>query len=871
MLSLLKLNQTNLVCFLESTSSGDIWKVIIIEEGLSKNGKYYTKEALQNAIPLFEKSKVCFYEWQDKHYDHIPLTIEKIRPEGFPLQTAGYLDNVKYETIKVEGREVSGLTGSLHLLENNSKVKDLKNMLVNAWQKGLKNFLGLSINAEGPSSVRMLNGQPVTVVNGISKVFSTDFVTQPAAGGGLLKIIESLNIKGGVEQMFKKILEALQAWNPKLLESVDIANITEEEVISIFEALVKTAKEKKSDKCKELEGIVKHLKDKKYDEAERLLNEVIKMKEMTDEELVKAPDNTLSPEQLKKKQLLLKAQSDAANAGQTEAKKKQEEIDKKSKDLEARISEIDTQLKTRECKEMLELALGESNLPEPIKNKIRNTFKNKITKEAEIKESIKGERDTLAQLIESKAVMDFGDVEGTFVERAPVTRLQASLDLMLGVKPTEAEKEKYKDIDGFTSLREAYVAYTDDPGITGRLGPKAISRLSEALDDNTSLAYALGYSMQRRMLPEYKGVPELWKKIAVSTPIKDFKLQERIQWGGFGVLPTVQAARTVAGTPIDSETPSYPELGFPADQEATYAVATKGGIITITRRMIIDDDLKVLSAIPKKVGKAAGYTLNQFVFDLMIGYGASGINTATIYDKDYAGSATVLYVANHKNYRTGALGYDNLQDLLNDMWYQCELGYKTDVTTEQSASSTALIVTTTAYIKAGDYLWLDGEIERVDSVTNTTTLVVTRGLFNTTGAIHYILGDVRKVSQFLALEKPILWVPRSLNGTALALQNSDKNPENAEGGINTLKGQFEVQQSPFLRGDENNYYLSAKPGDVEGIEIGFLNGKEEPEILVQDQPTQGNVFLYDTIRYKVRHEYGGAVVDFRAFAGAIVS
>jgi hypothetical protein len=839
---------------------------MIIEEGLSKNGKYYTKEALQRSIPLFEKSKVCFYEWKDSHFDHVPLSIEKIRPEGFPLQTAGYLDNVKYETVKIEGREVTGLTGSLHLLEENSKVKELKQMLVNAWQKGLKNFLGLSINAEGPSNVRMLNGQPVTVVSGITKVFSTDFVTQPAAGGGLLKIIESLNQTGGSEKMFKKFLEALKAWNPKLLESADIANITEEEVISIFESLVKEAKEKKSSKEKELEAIVAKMKDKKYDEAEKLLAEVVKMKEMTDEELMKTPDEQCSPEQLKKKKELVKAQADANN--QTEAQKKQAEIDKKNKDLEAKLADIDNQLKVRECKEMLELALGESNLPEPIKGKIRNSFKSKIFKESELKEAIKSERETLAKLIESKAVIDFGgEIEGTFVEREPVTRLQASLDLMLGYHPAEAEKDKYKDIDGFRSLREAYVAYTDDPGVTGMLGPKALARLREAYDGDGSFTYALGYSMQRRMLPEYRAIPELWRKIAVTTPIKDFKLQERIQWGGFGVLPTVQAARTVAGTPIDTATPTYPELGFPADTEATYAVMTKGGLITITRRMIIDDDLKVLTGIPKRVGKAAGYTLNQFVFDLMIGYGASGINTATIYD------TAVLYIAAHKNYRTGALGYDNLQDLLNDMWYQCELGYKTDVATQLEAAGTSLVVTAThaQYFKAGDYAWLDGEIVRVDASDGSATLTIARGMFGTTDAQHLVGVDVRKVTQFLALEKPILWVPRALNGTALALQKSEKHPENAEGGINTLRDQFDVQQSPFLRGDENNYYLSAKPGDVEGIEIGFLNGKEEPEILVQDQPTVGNVFIYDQIRYKVRHEYGGAVTDFRAFAGSIVS
>lgn len=864
----MKYNHINIAAFLESSSSGDVWKVMIIEEGLSKNGKYYTEEALKNAIHLFEKSKVCFYEWQDKHFDHLPLSIEKIRPEGFPLQTAGYLDNIKFETVKIEGREVTGLTGSLHLLEQNSKVKALKQMLTNAWQKGLKNLLGLSINAEGPSSVRMLNGQPVTVVNGITKVFSTDFVTQPAAGGGLLKMIESLNSKGGSEQMFKKILEALKIWNPNLLASVDIENITEEEVISIFESLATEAKEKKSDKTKEIEAIVAKFKDKKYSEAETLLNALISMKEMTDKDLLAADDSALNPVQLKKKKELVKANKETNDL--VAETKKNADLEKKNKDLEGKLDNIDKKLAVRECKELLEVALGESNLPEIIKNKIRNSFKNKVFKESEMKESIKAEREVLSKLVESKAILDFGDgVEGSFVEREPVTRLQASMDLMLGYRPGDNEKDLYKDIGGFRSLKEAYVAYTDDPEVSGRMGPRALARLTEAvIDDNSTFAYALGYSMQRRMLPEYRAIPELWKNIAVSTPIKDFKLQERIQWGGFGVLPTVQAARTVAGTPIDAVSPTYPELGFPPDQEATYAVMTKGGLITVTRRSIIDDDLKVLSGIPKRVGKAAGYTLNQFVFDLMLSYGATGINVATIYD------TAVLYVAAHKNYRTGALGFDNLQDLLNDMWYQCELGYKTDVDTQLEAGATSLVLTAgaAAYFKAGDYAWLDGEIIRVDVSDGSATLsTIARGLFGTTDAQHIVGVDVRKVTQFLALEKPILWVPRALNGTALALMSSEKHPENAEGGINTLRNQFEVKQSPFLRGDENNYYLSAKTSDVEGIEVGFLNGREEPEILVQDQPTAGNVFVYDNIRYKVRHEYGGAVVDFRAFAGAIVS
>jgi len=863
----MKIDQLNLISLLESSPSGDVWKVIIIEEGLSKNGKYYTKESLQNAIPLFEKSKVCFYEWKDKFYDHIPLALEKLRPEGFPLQTAGYLDNIKYETVKVEGREVSGLTGMLHFLENNNKITQLKNLLVEGWKKGLKNLLGLSINAEGPSSVRMLNGTPITVVSGITKVYSTDFVTQPAAGGGLLKLVESINQKGGVEQMWKKFLEALKVFSPKLLESVDLANITEEEVIAIFESLHKEAKEKKSAKCSVIESILGKMKEKKFEEAEGLLKDLIEHKEteLTDEQILAADPSTLTEAQKLKKESLLKAKKEADDLKVTQAK--QAELDEKNKSLEARMKEMDQNLKKRECKEMLNLMLGESNLPMPIRDKIRKGFESRIFQESELKESIKSETETLAKLVESGTIIDLGGgASGTYVERETITRLQASMDLTLGHVPTDEEKGTYKGIEKFRSLRESYVAFTDDPQVTGKMGPAAIARMQEAIDDGNTFAYALGYSMQRRMLPAYKSIEPLWKKIAVSVPVNDFKLQERIRWGGFGVLPQVQAARTVAGTPIDSATPTYPELGFPTDEEAKYAVATKGGLVTITRRMIIDDDLRVLAGLPGKIGKAAINTLNQFVFDLMLGY-TTGINVATIYD------SVAMYATAHKNYRTVALGYDNLYTLLNDMYYQCEWGYKSLVGDNPlAAAATTLNVTggTGQYFKAGDMIWMDGEICQVTAVA-TDALTIIRGMFGTTDAQHAQNVVVYKVTQIIGIQNPILWVPRGLRGTALALRNSEKHPENAEGGTNTLRDMFEAQTSPYLRGNENNYYLSAQVNDLPGIEVGFLNGREEPELLVQDQPTQGNVFVYDQIRYKVRHEYGGAVTDFRAFAASIVA
>jgi hypothetical protein len=71
--------------------------------------------------------------------------------------------------------------------------------------------------------------------------------------------------------------------------------------------------------------------------------------------------------------------------------------------------------------------------------------------------------------------------------------------------------------------------------------------------------------------------------------------------------------------------------------------------------------------------------------------------------------------------------------------------------------------------------------------------------------------------------------------------------------------------------DANNWYMVADPSDIPTIEIGFLNGQEEPELFVQDQPNVGSVMTADKITYKVRHIYSGAVLDYRGFQGSLVA
>lgn len=60
--------------------------------------------------------------------------------------------------------------------------------------------------------------------------------------------------------------------------------------------------------------------------------------------------------------------------------------------------------------------------------------------------------------------------------------------------------------------------------------------------------------------------------------------------------------------------------------------------------------------------------------------------------------------------------------------------------------------------------------------------------------------------------------------------------------------------------DANDWCTVASPTVLPVLEIGFLDGREDPELFVQDQPNSGSMFSNDKLTYKIRHVYGGAVL-----------
>jgi len=129
-------------------------------------------------------------------------------------------------------------------------------------------------------------------------------------------------------------------------------------------------------------------------------------------------------------------------------------------------------------------------------------------------------------------------------------------------------------------------------------------------------------------------------------------------------------------------------------------------------------------------------------------------------------------------------------------------------------------------------------------------------------AITAMMKQTDSAGKRLNLKPRFLLVPPDLLFAALEIVNSTLIPGSANNNVNVLRGAVEpISVAQFT--DVTDYFLICDPADFESIEVGFVGGREEPELLMQDRPDAGQVFTNDQMSFKVRWEFGGGWVDFR--------
>ena len=118
----------------------------------------------------------------------------------------------------------------------------------------------------------------------------------------------------------------------------------------------------------------------------------------------------------------------------------------------------------------------------------------------------------------------------------------------------------------------------------------------------------------------------------------------------------------------------------------------------------------------------------------------------------------------------------------------------------------------------------------------------------------------------------IIAIPNELRVTAFKLVQSPVAVVSNEDGTtpNMFQGAYQVIVIDDWT-DATDWYAFADPMNTPVLEVGFLGGREEPELFVQDQPSVGSQFTADKVTYKIRHIWGIGIMDHRGTYRQVVA
>lgn len=374
----------------------------------------------------------------------------------------------------------------------------------------------------------------------------------------------------------------------------------------------------------------------------------------------------------------------------------------------------------------------------------------------------------------------------------------------LGVQVTQDSRDRMikaldgmfegRDIDGvpaFRSFREAYVRWTGKDWLTSPL---------EILRDTHGGGYDSERSVEAMLSTTWATVfaDRMHKRL-----IAEFNRADADQeWRQIAsTISSVSDFRTqylvkyggFGVLPVVTENGTYQPLDNPLDGGESYALAKRGGLFSITMETIANDDLRTIRNIPVAMGRAARQTLNRDVFAALTTNPTMGDGVTLFH------STSTLRGGDGSTAGSGNQG-------------------------SAALSSTALATRRLNMLKRATF-------------------------GNTIGGNRMDAGTI--------IPKVII-VPPDLEETAWRLANSPvmvqaANFNATEPNFHRL-GAYNVLVVPFWT-DPNDWYLCADPAGAPTLEVGFFQGRQQPELFTKDE------FEVDALTYKIRFIYGIAVEE----------
>jgi len=283
------------------------------------------------------------------------------------------------------------------------------------------------------------------------------------------------------------------------------------------------------------------------------------------------------------------------------------------------------------CARLLDKRLSESGLPEVTQKKLSVAFEGKTFKPEDLESLIKEEKEYLAKL--EVPVFSVGDQSRAEVGIGAKEKISMAIDKMFGLSKEDAVlsarmsvnlqtheefcrravkdiESHYDEIAPFSGLKALYVRMTGDEYVSGRMNKGRVASEFRALQDLTTgtFSYLLGDTLNRRLVKEYSAT-DYQENLLISArkSVSDYRSQEAVMTGYFSDIPEV-----------NTEAEDYGEVGVISDEKAEYTLSKRGVILSISDKVIINDDLGFVQSAVRKLGQAARRTHAKYVWDFFV-------------------------------------------------------------------------------------------------------------------------------------------------------------------------------------------------------------------------------------------------------------
>lgn len=281
--------------------------------------------------------------------------------------------------------------------------------------------------------------------------------------------------------------------------------------------------------------------------------------------------------------------------------------------------------------QFLALRLGASNLPEALRDALRDEFGGRVLDLKALDGRIEALQSAWARSV--APAPGFTGLKGQVGEVVNETdRLQAVMEQLCGLRPSSESLQGIKPVSG---IRELYLMLSGDFEFRGAFDPERVALANVTTSTMTSL---VKNAFNKVILDYFNTVDRWWDRIVGTEQFGSMQDLTLITLGGFGDLPTV------------SEGAAYAELAW-SDSEEVVSFVKKGGYVGVTLEMMDKDETRAFRAIPRKLAIAGYRTLSGMISNLWTansGVGAywpSSQSTYRLFDATYGNLGTTALSA----------------------------------------------------------------------------------------------------------------------------------------------------------------------------------------------------------------------------------